>query len=290
MVILSNLWCRSVGRLVARLVLKGVDMQTVSHYSLDSHHRKAIDAIVRSLPTPLSVDDAANKTEFGASFIDHLVIDKALDYGIPYSFKYEQNGAIVQNIFPIPKLASEQISSSSTVELSLHTEVAFHCDRPDSLILFCVRADENAGTTYAELREILKIIPRWAIEQLKQPNFSFDIDLSFVMNGSPTEQTIQSIFNETLSEMTYDYQAVSALTNDAQLALHYLEQAIRICTKVVYLRSGDFLVLPNRQALHGRTKFSPRFDGTDRWLKRVIVRQNSRPIQSVDDVNILGAE
>ncbi len=37
----------------------------------------------------------------------------------------------------------------------------------------------------------------------------------------------------------------------------------------VALRPGDLLVLDNRRAVHARTAFTPRFDGTDRWLQRV---------------------
>src|SRR5205814_1248723 len=37
----------------------------------------------------------------------------------------------------------------------------------------------------------------------------------------------------------------------------------------VVLRPGDLLILDNKRAVHGRRPFVPRYDGTDRWLKRV---------------------
>jgi alpha-ketoglutarate-dependent taurine dioxygenase len=37
------------------------------------------------------------------------------------------------------------------------------------------------------------------------------------------------------------------------------------------LADGDLLVIDNDRAVHGRTPFIPRYDGTDRWLKRALV-------------------
>ena len=37
------------------------------------------------------------------------------------------------------------------------------------------------------------------------------------------------------------------------------------------LDAGDLLVIDNRRAVHGRSKFRARFDGTDRWLQRTFV-------------------
>ncbi|MBK6763531.1 MAG: TauD/TfdA family dioxygenase [Micrococcales bacterium] len=37
------------------------------------------------------------------------------------------------------------------------------------------------------------------------------------------------------------------------------------------LKAGDLLVVDNDVAVHGRTPFTPRFDGTDRWLQRTFV-------------------
>jgi len=39
----------------------------------------------------------------------------------------------------------------------------------------------------------------------------------------------------------------------------------------VVLEAGDLLIVDNDLAVHGRRPFSPRFDGTDRWLQRTFV-------------------
>jgi L-asparagine oxygenase len=45
----------------------------------------------------------------------------------------------------------------------------------------------------------------------------------------------------------------------------------------VALEAGDLLVVDNAVAVHGRSPYSPRFDGTDRWLQRAFVVSDLRP-------------
>ena len=40
---------------------------------------------------------------------------------------------------------------------------------------------------------------------------------------------------------------------------------------------GDLLIVDNNLAVHGRTPFEPRFDGTDRWLQRTFVVTDLAP-------------
>jgi len=42
------------------------------------------------------------------------------------------------------------------------------------------------------------------------------------------------------------------------------------------LLSGDLLVLDNRRAAHARTTFRPRYDGSDRWLLRIMTTSDGR--------------
>ena len=46
-------------------------------------------------------------------------------------------------------------------------------------------------------------------------------------------------------------------------------------------RTGDLLIVDNRRAVHGRSQFTPRYDGFDRWLQRMSVVRD--PIASVSD-------
>jgi L-asparagine oxygenase len=49
----------------------------------------------------------------------------------------------------------------------------------------------------------------------------------------------------------------------------------------VRLRPGDIVLIDNHHALHGRTPFTPRWDGLDRWLLRTFV---ARDLAASEDV------
>ena len=67
-----------------------------------------------------------------------------------------------------------------------------------------------------------------------------------------------------------------------KLALEELELAIQKCIKEIVLKTGDLLVIDNRKTIHGRKPFQARYDGTDRWVQRVLVRKELPPIDQRD--------
>lgn len=50
--------------------------------------------------------------------------------------------------------------------------------------------------------------------------------------------------------------------------------ALDRCGTTVPNAPGDLTLIDNDVAVHGRIPFRPRYDGTDRWLKRVLIRPN----------------
>ena len=61
------------------------------------------------------------------------------------------------------------------------------------------------------------------------------------------------------------------MTPEADAALDRLAEVVRMCEGGVVLEAGDLLIVDNTVAVHGRSPFTPRFDGTDRWLQRSFV-------------------
>jgi hypothetical protein len=58
---------------------------------------------------------------------------------------------------------------------------------------------------------------------------------------------------------------------EAEAALAAFRREVKRLTRPVRVAPGTMLVASNWLGLHGRTSFRPRFDGTDRWLQRLIV-------------------
>jgi alpha-ketoglutarate-dependent taurine dioxygenase len=60
---------------------------------------------------------------------------------------------------------------------------------------------------------------------------------------------------------------------EAAQALVELHHRFIAAAREITLDPGEILVLDNRRVLHGRKPFRARYDGTDRWLRRAMVRR-----------------
>lgn len=251
-------------------------MEPVEIIKLTFPDSSTVGSLLQATATPKTLEhfDAEYSRHFGLLTIDTHFKLFAMKFGRPYGFKYEQNGATVQNLFPIQRNELEQISSSSKATLEMHTETAFHRMRPHTVCLLCVREDPNAHTTYAPLSAILPLLSAETIRTLHGPYFVTVLDRSFLEEGSPNPNIVTPILYDQGSRMTYDRALMRGVTVKAQIALDQLSAAVDKVTRTITLRQGEVLILRNERVVHGRTPFTPRYDGTDRWLKRIMVRQH----------------
>jgi len=70
-------------------------------------------------------------------------------------------------------------------------------------------------------------------------------------------------------------------TEEARLAMDYLIRAIDEKLTGVALVPGECLFIDNYKAVHGRSSFKARFDGTDRWLKRINIARDLRKSRGI---------
>ena len=82
--------------------------------------------------------------------------------------------------------------------------------------------------------------------------------------------------------MVFDADLMVGIDQEADDALRAARRGHREHHTAVALEPGDLLIIDNTVAVHGRSPFTPRFDGTDRWLQRTFVvsdlaAERSRP-------------
>ena len=239
-----------------------------------------IYSLMQNVKTPLSLSDL-RKPEYEDSYeldiIDRSLRASATRWGTVYGYEQEQHGVAVQNLFPIKGNENAQISSSSNVDLELHTETAFHPLRPDVLCLLCVRGDHNAGTVYVLLDDILEQLSNDIIVLLHLPMYYTTIDESFLGPNQENREIETAILFDSATRIVYDRALMGSHSEMGREALRLLNAAVDRCKRVVYLETGDMLKIDNRRVIHGRTQFTPRYDGTDRWIKRAMVLARDVP-------------
>ena len=220
-------------------------------------------------PTPVAADPNLDACPAAT----RVLLSFADDIGRAVGYDREQSGRLIQDIFPVRASERAQVSTSSKVMLGSHTETAFHPHKPRYVVLLCLRGDAQAATTYADVDEMIPHLSAEALEVLQTNEFVTTIDPSFMTNGEPDAQVAVTPLTKKHSGwvLVYDELLMSGTTNRTEKALAELHAAVKRATKHVVLDDGDLLVIDNDRAVHGRTPFTPRYDGTDRWLKRALV-------------------
>jgi L-asparagine oxygenase len=223
-------------------------------------------------PSPRAATGKDLATEFA-------LLTAARRLGQPVGYAPEHGGHIVQNIVPTATSVDRQVSTSSKVELMFHTETAFHPHRPRYLLLLCLRGDPTAATTLASIVELLPLIDPGTVEVMCQPRFRTAVDASFLNGRSNRLGPPRPLIEGSLTEPTFTFDAdlMVGTDDEAEQALRTVRGLIETHHLSVVLEPGDLLVVDNHLAVHGRSPFTPRFDGTDRWLQRTFVVADLAP-------------
>lgn len=220
-----------------------------------------------------------------------IVLVAAL-HGEVFGWANQQDGHLVHNILPSPQYAHMQVGGSSTTALSWHTEDAFHPDRADFLLLVCVRNPDGIGSRIATVGS-LDLEPD-RIARLSEPRLVIHPDDSYQPDGSDPDDSLADgsaghrgpdgmatlSYRSGRMCLRYDPTYTRMLTDDPAFldAYEELGRQLEERSRMVALEPGDLLIVDNDAAVHGRGSFRARYDGTDRWLKRVLVRSGrSRP-------------
>jgi L-asparagine oxygenase len=226
----------------------------------------AIGEVPATPPEPTAVTTKSNASEM-------LLVAVASLLGEPVGYEPEHGGDMVQNLVPVRASSGRQTSTSSRIALMFHTEAAFHPHRPKYLLLLCLRGDSNAKTTVASIHDALPHLGAQVIDTLFQPRFRCAIDESYLHGrrnslGAPTAVLSGDRSNPT---MVFDEDLMVGTDVEAESALHELGAELAANHRAVALGGGDLVILDNDVVVHGRSPFEARYDGTDRWVQRIMV-------------------
>ena len=197
------------------------------------------------------------------------------------AYEAEGHGRLFQDIVPNPTLSTAQTSLGSQTELEIHTEQAFSNLRPDFLSLACLRGDPDAFTYILPVQVLIVHMTPEEQALLREPLWMTGVDLSFKRAiNSMTRYKKEFLEGDLRGPMPilygpmdaphlrFDQDLMRGLTVDADHMIKkiveiYYAHRLRHC-----LSPGEIMIVDNRRAVHGRSPFSPRYDGNDRFLVR----------------------
>ncbi|MFI6685555.1 TauD/TfdA family dioxygenase [Streptomyces sp. NPDC050485] len=185
----------------------------------------------------------------------------------------EKNGALLHDVHPVAG-EEKRIENSGSVAFDFHTENVHHPLRPDFLGLLCLRQDhEGVGATrVASVREAAALLTAGQQEVLRSARFSSAYPTSFARNIAgprPTAGPHPVLFGQSPDLfMRFNSHNTTAPDAEGTEALRALSEALESVCRDVVLAPGDLVLIDNHIAAHGRSSFTPRYDGSDRWLRR----------------------
>ncbi|WP_084521006.1 TauD/TfdA family dioxygenase [Nocardia uniformis] len=234
-------------------------------------------------PTPIDWKQAAtwggDPLTCAASFeLDIAMLLLARCAGEPFGWQGQQAGRLVNNIVPSPGHEEEQTGASSTTLLAPHTEDAFHPERANLLMLGCLRNPDRVGTTVSSVRRV-ELRP-WQCDRLSESILPILPDLSygteFPTTPAPAVPTLGTDDGRLTLRFDPAYTPLADADPEFRSAYDHLASELeRVCITAA-LAPGELLLVDNDVVVHGRVPFRPRYDGTDRWLKRVNIRLPQR--------------
>jgi Fe(II)/alpha-ketoglutarate-dependent arginine beta-hydroxylase len=209
----------------------------------------------------------------------------------------QQDGAMVHDIAPIEGHQQEQLGSGSEEELAWHVEDAFHPFRGDFLGMLCLRNPDQVPTTIGAVD--VTALDDKTLRLLFEPHYTIRPDNSHLPKNrvDPAEDLAAT---DRIEQMLTKPEKVSVLFGsleapycrldpyfmdppedaEAREALDRLIAAIAGQLDNVVLSAGEFCFIDNYRGVHGRRSFRARFDGTDRWLKRINITRDLRRSRS----------
>jgi hypothetical protein len=159
----------------------------------------------------------------------------------------------------------------------------------------CLRNHDKIETTFASINDIE--LDEDTVRVLFEPRFLIRPDESHLEKHRPdADDTLKRRYAE-IEELKAKPKSVSVLFGstsspyirvdpffmhrlpddpEAEAALGSLMEAIDNQLKSTALNPGDVLFVDNFRVVHGRNPFTARYDGTDRWLKRVNIARDLR--------------
>ncbi|WP_052395099.1 TauD/TfdA family dioxygenase [Kutzneria sp. 744] len=246
-----------------------------------SHSGAEAMLLVRGLPVAAAdvppTPSVAGSVQREASMPAAALVLLGMFMGELVAFREEKSGALVQDVVPVPGQERVQ-GNSGSVRLTMHVENAFHAHRPDFVGLMCLRNDHDnvAGLRVASSRKALPRLTPAHRSLLHEPRFVTAAPQSF--NQGAAAETPHGVLTGAVDDpdVRVDFGNTAATDPAAAAALAELERAFDAVASTLILAPGDVAWVDNRLSLHGRTSFTPRYDGGDRWIQRVFVQLDFR--------------
>jgi len=218
----------------------------------------------RMPPTPETYPPPEHSPTYQA---DAIIGRLAQSLGRMFGYRLHRQH-LLYDIYPVRGYEQSSSFINSRKMLGFHSDGSAHTKLiPDYTLLFCIRSDPNSINLIADVKNIVKQLPKWVMDELFEPNFLH------MVSQNPPRTIRKPILSHEDGELSiaYDDETVSGTDARSKNALELLNQASEQTASPIKNHPNSLLVLNNKRCLHARTAFTPKYNGEDRWIKGTYV-------------------
>lgn len=243
--------------------------------------------VIRGLPlendrVPPTPSRYVPPNEYSITDADLLHGLVSLELGQPIGFKGQQNARIFNDIIPLKDhRATNNHSAGYLANFGLHTEDSFFPLPPTFFGLLCARNDGHVPSRFAPLADALRLVSPTVVELLRTTEVLVRLNAAQVLevdgSGMPRLPIIWGPDDDPFFRINQaapvetDEEAVGAAIDD-------LLKALDAVAFTVSLQRGDAVWVDNRRVAHGRDRYFAHHNGSDRWMKRLVVVPDLEPL------------
>ncbi|HEX8762442.1 MAG TPA: TauD/TfdA family dioxygenase [Candidatus Saccharimonadales bacterium] len=243
--------------------LKGSDKSIlkIENYPIDAHLG----------PTPTGLVYASEKST-GISELGMLIFADLLD-GAPFALDTDNKGKFFRNIYPVEKNKALQSSHSSLAELTPHTEHSCYSVNPDYVCLMGLRAPYVANTKLYDMDSVESSLTKEELGLIMEPKFVTLLD-HYLWEYDSSDSVPFPLVKKTAggkTEWRYDVEYTRGLEPEHQVAMEKVAAELEGAAIKINIEEGTLVVFNNKRVMHAREAFEARYDGTDRWIQRLII-------------------
>ena len=213
----------------------------------------------------LPIDTRLNKNYTKDTSIAECILLRATyALGKPFINHDNYQNNIINDIYPISENSHKQIGSSSEALLLWHTEAAHARMPPKYIILFCLRGNESAFTKCATFN-----LNDFKSQQIKELNSNFAVIKSDDSYSKQIENRYK-VFTKKKNSFCLRYDPIYTQSKHIKFLEELYTYFNNNHTKIA-LKPGQMLIINNHTCVHARSSYTSKYDGMDRWLKRIMV-------------------
>jgi TfdA family taurine catabolism dioxygenase TauD len=228
-------------------------------------------------PTPLAVDRVPESTVVE----DRVLVLLTTLLGDVFGWAAEYGGRVVHDLVPLPGHETDLSGTSSDTVLGWHTDEAYHPMRADYLVLLCIRNPDDVPTLVS-VPDVAGL-PQPTRELLLSTPFEIGAESNHDADGAGRAPVHLLFGHHDDPYIVFDpgYTHLTGADEPARAAFAELERSCdHGLVATVALQPGDAMIVDNLRCVHSRGSFRARYDGTDRWLKRVYATRDLRKSRS----------